>query len=171
MSHSCPPPAYAEETGLAGLSTAELLPVVTLRLFAMPWREPDQVSPDWRGGLLAAGLESKGVAAFDRLFQVVVAAHLRPLDVRCPRCANMGADEARLLQLLSFLQRWRVGEAEAILKEWVPPAVVRIALPAAQTLAEAMADCGLRVPLRHAEAAFRDQFARVTADRGVALVQ
>ncbi len=171
MSHSCPPPAYAEETGLAGLTTAELLPIVTLRLFAMPWREPDQVQPDWRAGLTVAGLQDKGVSAFDRLFQIVVAAPLRLLDVRCPRCAYMGADEGRLLQLMSFLQRGRAGGGESILKEWLPATVARLALPAAQVLADALAEVGLRVPLRHAEAAFGDRFARVTADRGVALVQ
>jgi hypothetical protein len=85
--------------------------------------------------------------------RVVAGAARRPLDLRPRLCRGLGRDEGRLLRLISLLQRDRRVEASAVLADLLPPAVVRLAARAAGELAAALAEAGLLVPLRHAEAA------------------
>jgi hypothetical protein len=108
--------------------------VTSLRLWAAAWQDPEAGDPDWRGGFTAVGIDFCAVPAFDSLFEIVASSPLRPLDVRCPHCMQVGRDEARFLQLLSLLQRDRVEEAVAILAEWLPPAALRLALLPAEGL-------------------------------------
>mgnify|MGYP001606198170 FL=1 len=148
-----PRPVYAPNTPLADLRTAELFTVSSLRLWALPCKDPAGVHPDWREGFARAGIGEDGAASFDALFRIVVATALRSLDVRCLRCARLGADEAWLLQLTSLFQQRRGNDAAAILGDWLPPAAMRIAVVPAQHFAAALAGRGLLIPYRHAEAA------------------
>ena len=144
-------PAYSEGTQLPDLQTPELLLTTALRLFAAEWsRVPTHRS--WREGFAAAGLARFGLPAFERLFRTVASAPRRSLDVRCMHCAELGVDEGLFLQLIAHLQRRRFGEARDILGGWIPPAAIRIAMPAARELALAMADRGLFIPARHGRA-------------------
>jgi hypothetical protein len=144
-------PTYAEGTQLPDLQTPEQLLTVALRLFAAEWsRVPTE--HNWREGFASAGLARFGLPAFERLFRTVASAPRRPLDVRCMHCAELGADEGLFLQLIAHLQRRRFGEARDILAAWIPPASIRIAMPAARELALAMTDRGLFVPPRHGRA-------------------
>ena len=167
------PSVYADNAPLAELGTAELLVVASVRLWALPYKEPEGTHPDWRAGFCAAGIEEEGAPAFDMLLRIVVGGTQRPLDVRCPRCAYLGKDEAWLLQLASLLQRERLGEAEAVLREWLPPAALRMALLPAKTFADALSAAFLSIPLRHGEAAHPLGAAGRAgyADRGLVLVQ
>jgi hypothetical protein len=165
-----PPPVYAAKTPLSELQTAELFVVVSLRLWVAALRDPTSVDRGWRSGFDAAGLDAVGRDAFDALFRTVAATALRSLDVRCPRCAELGADEGRLLQLLSLIQRGRSGEAAAILADWMPASARRLALVSAQDFAASLLEGGLLIPLRHAEAAGAAR-SGAYADRGLALVQ
>lgn len=158
---------YADEAPLAELGTAELLVVASIRLWALPVKYPEESHPDWRAGFCAAGIEDEGAPAFDILFQIVLRSAKRPLDVRCPCCAQLGKDEAWLLQLASLLQRERLEGAAAILGEWLPPATLPMALLPAKCFADALSAGRLRIPLRHARAAVQADY----ADRGLALVQ
>ena len=163
-----PLPVYAGRTPLAELQTAELFVVMSLRLWVAAHRDPTSVALGWRTGFDAAGLDDAGRDAFDALFRTVAATASRSLDVRCPRCGELGEDEGRLLQLLSLLQRRRPGEAAAILSDWMPNAARRLAFVAAQGFAVSLLEGGLAIPLRHAEAG---SVVRAGADRGLALVQ
>jgi hypothetical protein len=158
---------YADDAPLAELGTAELLVVASLRLWALPFKYPRESHPDWRAGFCAAGIEDEGAPAFDILFRIVLQSAKRPLDVRCPCCAQLGKDEAWLLQLASLLQRERLEEAAGVLAEWLPPAALRMAMLPAKSFADALSAGRLRIPLRHASAAARASY----ADRGLALVQ
>lgn len=169
---TCPPPAaYAADSGLTDLGTAELLLTATLRLFVLPWRGGDGPHPDWRGGCVAAGIDDTGIAAFGTLFGIVATVHLRPLDIREPTCPFLGSDEGCLLQLVSLIQHERAGDAQRILAAWIPPAAVRMAMPRARDLAGSMARRSLTVPLRHAEAATLPRLNYMHADPGLVLVQ
>jgi hypothetical protein len=165
-----PPPAYPAQMPLKELRTAELLLTVTLRLFALAWRARGEAHPDWRGGMLAAGLAPDAIAAFDGLLAVVVVARRRPLEVGCPHCRALSHDEGRLLQMISLFQHGRGEAAEAVLDEWLPPSALRLAAASAQTLAQAMARADLIVPWRHAEAAHIEA-GQQGYSRGLALVQ
>jgi hypothetical protein len=172
MSPACPRPVYAANTPLAELRTAELFVVAALRLWVLPYREPAGPHPDWRQGFVCAGIADEGAAGFDALFRIIAATALRPLDVRCRRCAHLGDDEAWLLQIVSLLQQQRRPDAMAILGEWVPPACVRIALAPAEQFAVGLAARSLTLPHRHAEAASAHLLApSAHASRGLALVQ
>lgn len=143
-----PQPVYGPDTLLADLRTAETLLTVTLRLFALPWREPGQIHPDWREGLRAGDLPAHTAQAFEGLLQVVIVATRRPLDVRCLSCPQLGYDEGRLLQIVSLLQHRRGADAEAVLESWLPAAACRFAMPPAVDLAQALRQAGLVIPLR-----------------------
>ena len=104
-----PLPVYATDTPLAGLRTAELFVICSLRLWVSGWQDRSETPPDWRKGFKVAGMADGGDAAFDELLRVVATTAVRSLDVRCRQCAHLGQDEGWLLQLLSLLQRDRRG--------------------------------------------------------------
>jgi hypothetical protein len=165
-----PPHVYPADMPLAELRTSELLLTTTLRLFALAWRTCSEAHPDWRGGMLAAGLSLDTAGAFDKLFAMVVIARRRPLDVRCLHCRTLSPDEDRLLQIVSLFQHGRREAAAAALGDWLPPTAQRLAVAPAQALAEAMAARKLIVPWRHAEAA-RYETCRHGYRSGLTLVQ
>jgi hypothetical protein len=162
---------YAEDTTLFDLCTAELFVVTALRLWAA--RRGDSTQPaDWPSAFRAAGIEQGGAPAFGSLMWVVAGAARYPLDVRARPCRGLGRDEGLLLRLISLMQRDRLVEASAILAEWLPAAAVRLAAREAGALAAALAEAGLIVPLRHAEAAVVSRLAVCAhATPGLALLQ
>lgn len=143
-----PLPVYGPDILLADLGTAETLLAVTLRLFVLPWQEPDLNHPDWREGLQAGDLPSWTSLAFEALLRVVVTATRRPLDVRCLHCPKLGYDEGRLLQIISLFQHQRCKEAAAVLESWLPPAACRLAVSPACGLAKGLQRADLVIPLR-----------------------
>jgi hypothetical protein len=163
-------PDYPPRTRVAALRTAELLVITTLRLWVAPLRDPGRDHPDWRGGLEAAGLAAGAAAAFDTLMRILAGCARQRLDVRCPRCPELGADEARCQQLTRALQadRWQV--AGAILDLWLPPAAARMAMVPAAGLARALADSGLFIPPPPLAGPPAAAVPHACADRGVLLV-
>lgn len=155
------------ETELADLCTGELLLVASLRLYAMPFRDPGGCHPDWRGGFHAAGIEQIAVPSFRALFDIVSRVPLRPLEIGCPHCLRLAGDEAAFLCMTALHQRGRIGEAAAILLDWLPPAATRMAAMPALSLAFALQRGGLFLPLR------REQSSAWTSppDRGLGLLQ
>lgn len=170
MIRQTPVRAYAPESPLDQLRTAELLVVAVLRLWAAPLREPDRMHPHWQNGFLAADVGEDGLAAFDRLMRVVLATARHPLDLRCPHCPHLGEDEARLLDAVSLLQQRCHAEAAAIMDGWLPPSAARVAMPAAVALAVALGEAGLRLS-GHPQAAVAPVVGAIVprADRGILL--
>lgn len=149
------------------LTTGELLLVTSLRLYALPFREPHLVHPDWRGGFNAAGVGEVAVPAFAALFDVVSRVPLYPLEIGGPRCHRLHRDEAKFLHLIALKQRSRYPEANTILRQWVPAAAARLAAMPALGLAFALERRGLRLPLREIPLPFPSPL----PDRGLGLVQ
>ncbi len=145
--YPAPPPSYPDDTPLAGLGTAELLLVTSLRLYAAS-RVGEVGDRDWRGGLENCGTGCCAVTAFDALFGIVAAAARRPLDVRCRHCTGLSGDEGRFLQFVGLLQHGRVFDARDLLCDWLPPAAMRLAILPAKGLATSLARARLLVPLR-----------------------
>ena len=148
MQPALPPAAYEADMPMCELRAAELFLASAFRLYASAQIDPERGWQDWRQGFVAAGIAADGVPAFERLFEIVVAVPRRPLNVRCIHSHFLSEDEGRLLQMVGLLQRRRLGDAAVLLEEWIPVAAVRLALPALQTLAYAMAAVGLAVPPR-----------------------
>lgn len=147
-----PPSVYAEDAPMGALVTAELVLVISTRLYVLP-RAAAGLGADWRDGLQAGGLDGQGLCAFDAFFTIVGHGQSRPLDIRCPCRRSLGSDEARLLQLISLFQRDRPEPAAAILGDWLAPTATRLAQTQAKALASALKLAGLIIPLRHACAA------------------
>jgi len=143
---------------------------MTLRYFAQQCRDPASISPGWRDGFHAAGIDDCGVPAFDGLFSIGAAAALHPLDVRCPRCRFLGKDERLFLQLVSFLQYRQIGEAGQILTGWLPPAAAQMAMLPALGLARALVRSRMIVPRRQTEETISTRTASALGDHGLALV-
>jgi hypothetical protein len=162
---------YADDTTLFDLCTAELFLVTVLRLWAAG--HGGSIPPaEWPSAFRAAGIERGGAPAFGSLMWVVAGAARHPLDVRPRHCRGLGHDEGLLLRLISLMQRDRLVEASTILAEWLPTAAVRLAAREAGALAAALAQAGLIVPLRHAEAAVVSRLAACAhATPGLALLQ
>jgi hypothetical protein len=152
---------------IGGLTPGELFPLLALRLWAGPHRDPGGSHADWREGFRLADLDAEAVADFDGFMRIVLTAAIRPLDVRCARCPRLGADEAAFLVALGSLQRQRPLAASRLLGDWMPPAAARIALRQAGGLARAMADAGLWIPsarmvgLRHETVSVDPGLARI----------
>jgi hypothetical protein len=126
----------------------------------------------WEGAFRAARITETGAPAFDLLMRIVAHAARRSLDVRVSRCRRLGHDEGLLLRLVSLLQRDRLVEASAILDLWLPRAAVQVAALAAAGFAAALAEAGLIMPLRHAEAVEWSRLAAYAhATPGLALLQ
>lgn len=144
-----PSAAYPENLEIMDLDTTETFVVATARLWAAPHRDPWQVHPDWRDGFRAAGITADGAHAFDALFWIVVAGGLRSLDIRCPRCPRLGADEGLLLRLVAHAQAGRPAQVEATLGAWLPPCAGRAAAVHASIYARALMAAGLLLPVEH----------------------
>jgi hypothetical protein len=139
--------ALVTDGAVHALVAAELLGLATLRMWAAPHRRPQQVHPDWRDGPRAAWLEEDAAEAFDTLMRLVVATGHRVLDVRCPPCPGLGADEVAFLAMLHGAQAHPAG-GDGMLGAWLPPGAVRAARPFLAQFAAAMAARGLWLPER-----------------------
>lgn len=141
-------PPYVAEMPLAGLKTAELLLLTTLRLWLGAHRRASVA--DWRRGLAAAGLLEDGAADFDMTLRILIAG-VRQLDSRPAGHPRLSADEARLLRLFGALQRGETGDAVGVLQAWLPPKPLRWLLRYARSFVGVMAAQKLILPDRTAE--------------------
>lgn len=139
-------PGYETDAPVAGLTPGELFPLSALRLWAAPHRQPQATHPDWREGFVLADIDDRAAAAFDAFMGTVLTAATAALDVRCPRCARLGADEAILLLATGHLQRRHPLQATLLLGRWMAPAAVRIGIGHLGAFARAAADADLWVP-------------------------
>ena len=124
-----------------------------MRAWLMAWRQSGAVQDAAQGGGAGAPLAApnayRGIAGegflragvpqamelIDDIFQALAAAALRQIDLRCPHCAYLSADEALLLGAVAASQRRQHGIAWAALCALLPPAAARGALPALVSLA------------------------------------
>lgn len=158
---------YETDGPVASLTPGELFPLSALRLWAAPYRRPDEQHPDWREGFALADLDDHAAGAFDAFMRTVLATSSATLDVRCARCPRLGGDEAAFLLAIGHLQRRRPLGATGLLTRWMPASAVRIGLGHLGHFARAAADADLWIPSARIEARIRQQ---ASADPGLARV-
>ncbi len=141
-------PPYVAEMPLAGLKTAELFLLTTVRVWLAAHRRAPV--PDWRRGLAAAGLMEDGAPDFDMTLRILIAG-VRTLDSRPAGHPRLGADEARPLWLFGALQRGETGEAVGLLQAWLPSKPLRWLLRYARSFVGVMAAQRLILPDRMSE--------------------
>ena len=153
---SSPAPASGHDTGLrtAELDFAGQFLLWGMRAWLMAHRHDKDCANAYRGmageGFLRAGVP-QGLALVDDIFSALTAAALRAIDVRCPRCAYVSPDEALLLGAVAASQRQQHGIAWSALKQLLPPAAARAALPSLISLAVLLRDAELTIAPLDAE--------------------
>lgn len=166
-----PDPTYETDTPLTRLQTPELFLLSSLRLWMAAFVDPAGQHPDWREGMTAAGVEHRGVPAFEGFWRILAAEPLRALDLRCPTCPGLGEDEGRFLQAVQLLQARCYDEALATLADWLPPAALRKAILPLRALARCLGEAGLTLPDRRSRPALpRGSLVGTCADRGLHLL-
>jgi hypothetical protein len=148
---------YPHNAPVAELCTAEMFTVVSLRLWleARCDRDTDE---RWRRGFVLAGLDDAAATTFHSLMMYAAMGARHALDIRRHHDPRLGADEARVLDLIGLLQRGCTTQAELALRGWLSFAAARSVLPLAMALAAAMAEQGLKVPQRPDETALCHRF-------------
>jgi len=145
-------PAYETDTPLDRLRTPELFLLSTLRLWIAGAVDPEGRHPSWSQGCHAAGLRPTAVTGFDAFWRLMAAVPRRPgqeaLDLRCPTCPRLGADEAWFLQAVQALQAGEDRATAGIIARWLPPAALRLALPPLLALAQGLLEADLALPDR-----------------------
>ncbi len=133
---------------LCALPTAEILPVMSLRLWAESIGAGAKGLPRWDDGLEAAGLDFSGVQSFDMLGRSILAAKSGSLDVMWPCCVRLGNDESKLLDCLRCVQHRERSMAAARFADWLRPSGAQIAFALGCHLSECFRGAGLWLPER-----------------------
>lgn len=124
---------------VTGLAAPEMLVVAVLRAWMAPRGH------DWQQMLASAGILPAGALGFELLMTAVSRGALRRLDVRGREGAELGRDEAVLLDLVAALQRGDALSAIGGLSEWLAPGNLSAALRGAQIFARHTAAAGLHM--------------------------
>lgn len=72
----------------------------------------------------------------------------RAIAIHDVDCSCLSKDEERLVHAVAYVQRRCARQAARILEVWLPPAAVRLTLPALQGLGQALAERSYCVPMR-----------------------
>lgn len=83
--------------------------------------------------------------ALDTMMEIITTNGFGVMDVGCPNCLNISADEMRLMAAIAALQHGSQHDGDIYLKFWVKPAALRIMRPVARMLAEELKDGGLLI--------------------------
>ncbi|MEQ8603202.1 MAG: hypothetical protein RIB45_07760 [Marivibrio sp.] len=70
------------------------------------------------------------------------------VDINCPRCPSVTADEHNLVLAIALIQRGWEASATRLLSDWLPPAALRLCQPHFVHVAFALDDAGYRAPVR-----------------------
>jgi hypothetical protein len=139
------------------IDTAELAPGAWLVLWGLRYRAAllqARVPADDRFfDAFAANGVLTAARALDALVVALGAAALRPLDLRCPACPNLSADEALLLEACADGAHFGAAAARRLTVEILPPAASRIAAHFAASAGAALeaAKLGWRTPTQAAQ--------------------
>jgi hypothetical protein len=150
--------------------TAEQLVVTTLRLLHLQWTSAI-ADPKWSNGLRAARLAHEAIDAMQTFFLAIAASTTTRLQIHGLRCVCMGKDELTLLRLIALMQRGQHRLAADELCPRFPPTTIRVAILYVDVIARALMARGLRLPLRHSEAATFARIPLTHANGGLMLIQ
>jgi len=82
----------------------------------------------------------------DALMEMIIANGYGVMEIRCPSCTKISADEMRLMAAIAALQHGsNLNDGDIYLECWAKPATLRILRPVAQLLAKALKDGGLLI--------------------------
>ena len=136
---------------LGALQTAELFLLSAVRLWCGPTLEKGVNTPCRRAlvrnGFHAVNLTPGDYARFEDLMTSITGTE-RPFTCARTCCAPVMHDEAWLLECFALIQHHRSSETTELLAALLPPASVRVAAEALDSLAAALAGVGLHLRIR-----------------------
>lgn len=149
-----PFPAAAPWPGeTAALAPVERGVLRALRLWVAAFRRGADPRPELAAAAAAFGAPADVALSVDALLAVAARSARRPLDVRCPNCPALSADEASLLHAAALAQRGEAEAAEDALRPLLTDIGASFAFGPLEGLGALLAVVGLRLPLRRAPAA------------------
>jgi len=125
------------------LDAAALVIVGALRAWVAPVLHPGRDHPAWQDVFSLARLPASAAAAFDRALRLIAARAIRSIDVRCPSCPAVSADERLLVAVVSALQRDLTVLGHRVLCDWLREGDAAEAVSALSHLAAALRGAGL----------------------------
>lgn len=164
-----PLPHQQAQLMIGQLTTPESLLVISFRLWALPYAQPQQTHADWRAGFHAAGMADAARSIFDPLLATIFTASRHLISVHRAQCRGVSSEEARFLRCMAYFQHDNIDEASEILATWLHPGGARVAASLAPRLASAMEAAGLLLPMREAGMATMRRIPAGTG-RGIALL-
>ena len=105
-------PAYPDRA--AELDRSECVLLIALRCWVEAYRTSEDPIPRLTQGLDIAGAPD-AAHSIDALMRTVARTARRPLDIHCPFCPGVSADEAQLLHTVSLIQAGEKAQAERML--------------------------------------------------------
>jgi hypothetical protein len=132
---------------LGASQTAELFVLSAVRLWCDTEQRPCR-RVLLRNGFHAVNLGGAQYAVFDHLMSTVTAEAHRPFTAALTCCAPLMHDEAWLLECLALIQHHLSSETTELLAALLPPAAVRAAAEALDSLAAALAGAGMHLRIR-----------------------
>jgi len=137
----------AATDSIAGLDCRERALVDGMRLWVRCVKEREPALPALEA-LLQEHRLGTAARSLDAILTNTATAATRQVDVRCPGCTGLAADEARIVLAVAAAQRRQQALAFELLAAWLAPAAVRLTLPAVEGLAASLAAAFHRLPLR-----------------------
>jgi hypothetical protein len=114
--------------GISGLrlTTSELYTLCLMRAWTLA-RINDGAESIWRVGIAQGNLDDESAQEFESMLLILSAAH-RPLRIADLHAAFVTDDEIALISLIALAQQADLDATLAVLRRWLPPAGVRIAI-------------------------------------------
>ncbi len=138
-------------TPLTEMGTTEVFVVSALRLWALPYCDPQRTYLDWREPFHASGLGALGASSFEALCRILAASAPSGLSIQQLRCTQLGEDEAQLLHTLWLLQQRQLSFAHTHLQGWCCASAARLAIGPACTLALLLQSQQMRLSFHYAD--------------------
>ena len=131
------PPVYSN------LPFGEQLVLWAIRMWAKALNEDANISDVLRQGFRLAGVQD-AFGFLDSIMYVLATAGNGVIDIRCPGCSKISADEHRIMGAIAVYQRQTdFKHCDPYLCFWLPPTALRIVREPAMKLAKALTNGGL----------------------------
>lgn len=129
---------------ISALEPASWLVLWSLRYWAVCYRQEKAAGP-MLNDLFSRNQIADAVYPLNGLMQISAMTTKRSLDVRCPCCPKISADEHLMLRAVRESQRGDVEAVRTILRDWLPESAARMASHMVSGLAEILAGAGFRL--------------------------
>jgi len=135
----------AMASNFAALPLGEQLILWGLRMWVKAYTQGENIQDTLRNGFKLAGAPAAH-PALDAMMTVFSTVGRGAMDIRCPQCTDISADEHRILGAIAACQSTLDSHAgDAFLDCWMPPTALRVVREPIHQLAMALREARLMV--------------------------